>query len=68
MKAFDITNLGNMVYFLEMEILHTGKGIIVNQLKYKLELLKRFELMNCKSAVTPTEINHKLDSDANLKM
>lgn len=29
---------------------------------YELELLKRFELMNSKSAVTPVEINHKLDS------
>lgn len=30
---------------------------------YELELLKRFELMNCKSALTPAETNHKLDSD-----
>lgn len=35
----------------------------MHQLKYELELLKRFELMNYKSSVTPVEINHKLDSD-----
>lgn len=46
-----------------MEILHSKKGIIVHQLKYQLELLKRFELMNCKSGVTPAETNHKLDSN-----
>ncbi|XP_050908478.1 uncharacterized protein LOC127122131 [Lathyrus oleraceus] len=33
------------------------------KLKYELELLKRFELINCKSAITPAETNHKLDSD-----
>ena len=37
----------------------------MHQLKYELELLKRFELMKCKLAVTPPEINHKLDSDSN---
>lgn len=35
----------------------------MHQLKYELELLKKFELMNCKSTLTPTETNHKLDSD-----
>lgn len=34
------------------------------QLKYKLELLKIFELISCKSPVTPVETNHKLDSNA----
>ncbi|XP_050889195.1 uncharacterized protein LOC127094397 [Lathyrus oleraceus] len=44
-----------------MEILYSHKGIILHQLKYELELLKRFELMNCKSAITPTETNYKLN-------
>lgn len=28
----------------------------------KIELLKRFVLMNCKSVVTPAKTNHNLDS------
>lgn len=32
-------------------------------MKYEVELLKIFELMNCKLAVTPAETNHKLGSD-----
>lgn len=51
MNAFDMSDLGNT--FLGVNILHYEKGIIVHQLKYELELLKRFELMNCKLAVTP---------------
>lgn len=62
MNAFSMTGLRNMIYFLGMEILHFEKGIIVHQLKYELELLMRFELMNCKSTVNPNETNHKLDS------
>lgn len=46
-----------------MEILHSEKEMIVHKLKYELELLKRFEPMNCKSVVTPAETNHKLDSN-----
>lgn len=46
MSAFDMTDLVNMVYFLRMEILHYDKGIIIHQLKYELELLKRFEMIN----------------------
>ena len=63
MNAFDMTDLGNMVYFLKMKILHSEKGTIMHQLEYELELLKKLELMNCKSGVTPVETNHKLDSD-----
>ena len=52
-----------MVYFLRMEVLYYEKGIILHQLKYELELLKRFELTNCKTAITYIETNHKMDSD-----
>ena len=35
----------------------------MHQLKYELELLKKFKLENCKVVVRPSETNHKLDSD-----
>ncbi|XP_050916112.1 secreted RxLR effector protein 161-like [Lathyrus oleraceus] len=58
-----MTNLENIVYFLGMKILYSDKGIILHHLKYELELLKRFKLINWKSAITPAETNHKLDYD-----
>ncbi|XP_050888787.1 uncharacterized mitochondrial protein AtMg00810-like [Lathyrus oleraceus] len=64
MNEFEITDIGNMTYFLRMEFMYYEKGIILHQLKYELELLKRFELLNCKTAATPSETNHKLDSDS----
>ncbi|XP_050878746.1 secreted RxLR effector protein 161-like [Lathyrus oleraceus] len=64
MNEFEMTGLENMVYFLGMEIMYSEKGIILHQLKYELELLKRFELLNCKVVVTPADTNQKLDSDS----
>ncbi|XP_050918889.1 uncharacterized mitochondrial protein AtMg00810-like [Lathyrus oleraceus] len=63
MNEFEITDLGNMIYFQGMEIVYSEKDIILHQLKYELEPLKRFELMNCKPAITPTETKLKLDFD-----
>lgn len=34
----------------------------MQQLKYEFEFLKRFELINCKSTITPVETNYK-DAD-----
>lgn len=64
MNEFEMTDIGNMVYFIGMEIMYSEKGIILQQLKYELELLKRFKLLNCKVVVTSTDTNQKLDSDS----
>jgi hypothetical protein len=44
--------------------MYSEKGIILHQLKYELELLKRFELLNCKVVVTSADTNQKLDFDS----
>ncbi|XP_050919390.1 secreted RxLR effector protein 161-like [Lathyrus oleraceus] len=64
MNELEITDLGNMTYFLGMEIIYSDMGLILHQLKYELKFLKRFELVNCKYAVTPSETNHKLECDS----
>ncbi|XP_050896282.1 uncharacterized mitochondrial protein AtMg00810-like [Lathyrus oleraceus] len=63
MNEFEMPDLGNMTYFLTMEIMYSEKGITLHQLKYELELLKIFELLNYKVMVTPSKTNHKLDFD-----
>src|SRR3954465_2955316 len=50
MNEFEITYLRKMSYFLGMEILYSEDGIILHQLKYELELLKKIqagELQSC---------------------
>ncbi|XP_050919406.1 uncharacterized mitochondrial protein AtMg00810-like [Lathyrus oleraceus] len=63
MNEFEITDIGNMTYFLGMKFMYSEKDIILHQLKYELVLLKRFKLLNCKADVTPSETNQKLDSN-----
>ena len=53
-----------MSFFLGMEFIYSEKGIILHQIKYELELMKRFELENCKVAITPVDTNQKLDSES----
>ncbi|XP_050915682.1 uncharacterized mitochondrial protein AtMg00810-like [Lathyrus oleraceus] len=64
MYEFEITNIEKMTYFIGMEFIYSEKDIILHQLKYELELLRRFKLLNYTAVFTPLEINHKLDSDS----
>ena len=64
MNELEMTDLRKLVYFLGMEVLYSEQGLILHQLKYELELLKKFKQENCKAVVTPSETNHKLDSDS----
>ena len=39
-KEFEIKNMGNFKYFLGMEFARSKEGIVVNQRKYVIDLLK----------------------------
>ena len=56
-----------MQYFLGMEVWKNGDGISLGQGKYAVEILKRFEMMDCKAMTTPMALNLKLLSDASLE-
>ena len=53
-----------MHYFLGMEVWQNVDGISLLQGKYKVEILKRFGMMDCKAMTTPMASNLKLLSDA----
>lgn len=57
---FEMTDLGHLTYFLGIEFAETKEGILMHQRKYILEVLKRFNMMNCNSADIPVEANLKL--------
>jgi len=54
-KTFKIKVLGDVRYFLVLEIARSKKGIMVNQRKYTLELLTDVSLLASKPAVTPID-------------
>ncbi|KAH9769755.1 reverse transcriptase Ty1/copia-type domain-containing protein [Citrus sinensis] len=59
-KEFEIKDLGQLIYFLGMEIVRSKEGIVVSQRKYTLDLLKETGMSGCKPADTPIEANVKL--------
>ncbi|KAA0048527.1 transportin-3 isoform X1 [Cucumis melo var. makuwa] len=57
---FEIKDLGNLKYFLGMEVARSKYGIFVSQRKYTLDLLTETGMLGCRPADTPIEFNCKL--------
>ena len=55
--------MGELNFFLGLQIKQPKEGIFINQSKYIKDLLKRFELENAKSIRTPMSSTIKLDKD-----
>ena len=60
-KEFEIKDLGNLKYFLGMEIARSKKGIAVSERKYVLDLLNETGMLGCKPAETPMDSTVKLE-------
>ncbi|XP_034212955.1 secreted RxLR effector protein 161-like [Prunus dulcis] len=56
-------DLGDLKYFLEIEVARSTTGIFLSQMKYVLDLLTETGMLGCKSVDTPIEMNHKLCED-----
>ena len=52
-----------MHYFLWIEVWKILEGIFLNQGKFAVEILKRFDMLDCKAMATPMDTNLKLFSD-----
>ncbi|XP_070057816.1 uncharacterized mitochondrial protein AtMg00810-like [Nicotiana tomentosiformis] len=58
-----MTDLGLLHYFLGLEIKQSLDGIFASQRKYASDLLKRFNMLGCKIASIPMNVNEKLISN-----
>jgi hypothetical protein len=65
---FEMKDLGPMHYFIGLEVWHSPEEIFLNQGKYVVEILKRFDMMDYKSMSTPMETNLKLLVDTSSKI
>jgi hypothetical protein len=61
-------DLGLMHYFLGLEVWQSPEKIFLNQGKYAIEILKRFDMLECKSMDTPMETNLKVMVDTSLEL
>jgi hypothetical protein len=53
-------DLGDLRYFLCIEVARSKKGIVLSQQKYVLDLLNDTGMLGCRPASTPIDPNHKL--------
>ncbi|XP_039155515.1 uncharacterized mitochondrial protein AtMg00810-like [Eucalyptus grandis] len=58
--GFEMTDLGKMVYFLGLEVKQSPYEIFICQRKYLKEILKKFQMEECRSVSTPMAAKEKL--------
>jgi hypothetical protein len=63
MRVFEMTDLGLMTYFLRMEVKQRKNEVFICQKKYAKEILKRFQMEECKATSTPMNQKEKLCKD-----
>jgi hypothetical protein len=62
-QEFEMSMIGELNYFLGLEVKQTTKGIFISQSKYVKDLVKRFGLNRKSRGRTPMSTNVKISSD-----
>ncbi|GJW55400.1 retrovirus-related pol polyprotein from transposon TNT 1-94 [Tanacetum coccineum] len=60
---FKMSMMGQMSFFLRLQISQSPRGIFINQSKYAYEIVKKYGLQSTNSIDTPMIENKKLDKD-----
>eukprot|EP00253_Pinus_taeda_P015702 PITA_15702 len=66
-EEFEMTDIGLLSYFLGIEVDQNENGIFISQAKYVNEVLGRFNMQDCKAAITPTVMGLKLSKEDSSK-
>lgn len=59
-ETFRIKDLGKLHYFLSLDILDTGKGVLISQRKFVLDLLKEYDCLGYSPSSSPLDPTIKL--------
>ena len=62
-KQFKLKDLGNLKYFLGLEVARSEKSISLCWRKYAFEVINDVRMLGCKPVKTPMEVNLKLNKD-----
>ena len=62
--SFDMKDVGDLHYFLRIELIRTPEGILISQWHYVLSMLFKFGMAGCKSVSTPLDRTVKLRPDS----
>jgi hypothetical protein len=63
-KEFEVNDLGQLKYFLGIEVARSPQEIVLSQRKYVLDLLNETCMIRCRPACTPIDSNHKLCAES----
>nr|GEY84964.1 retrovirus-related Pol polyprotein from transposon TNT 1-94 [Tanacetum cinerariifolium] len=63
-SRFHMSSMGELTFFLGLQVTQREDGIFISQDKYVAEILKKFDFMSVKTASTPTETHKPLVKDA----
>ena len=67
-EEFKMSMMGELNYFLRLQIKQRSDGIFINQAKYTKELIKKFGLEGAKTSKILMATTTKLDKDEQGKM
>nr|GEW37206.1 ribonuclease H-like domain-containing protein [Tanacetum cinerariifolium] len=62
-KKFQISSIGELTFFLGLQVMQRDDGIFISQDKYVADILKKFDFSLVKIASTPVETNKALLKD-----
>jgi hypothetical protein len=62
-QEFEMSLLGELDFFLELQIIQSKRGVFIHQYKYVKDVLKRFQLEDFKPISTPMKVGCKLSKD-----
>ncbi|GJS59148.1 putative ribonuclease H-like domain-containing protein [Tanacetum coccineum] len=62
-KRFQMSSMGELTFFLGLQVQQKGDGIFISQDKYVADILKKFDFVTMKTTSTPIESNKALIMD-----
>jgi transposase InsO family protein len=62
-KEFEMSMMGELTFFLGLQIKQTQEGTFVHQGKYTIDVLKKFDMADAKPISTPIPTSAALDAD-----
>jgi hypothetical protein len=64
-KEFQISMMGELTFFLGIQVKQTKQGTFIHQAKYMKDLMKKFNKAELKPVSTPMSMAMALDPDKN---
>ncbi|GJW53205.1 uncharacterized mitochondrial protein-like protein [Tanacetum coccineum] len=66
-KRFQVSSIGELTFFLGLQVQQKEDGIFISQDKYVADILKKFDFTTIKATSTPIETNKALNKDEEAK-